>query len=149
MTIQSREDYIDNLRFINDNPNCQCKQESKEYLKKTRIDLYNQKFILENRLREISSIIDNLKEDNIILKNKNNMLKNFLVKEGYNIQEINNQIQIENKLSGVIKIDNEGQIKIKEKYAQIKSTDFYDIVIKINSIKDFLMDGRFKWAKEL
>jgi len=147
LTIQSCEDYIDNLRFINDNPNCQCKQERKEYLNKTKIDLYNQKIELENKLRELSSIIDKLKEDNIILENKNNMLKNSLVKEGYNIKEINSQIQIENKLSGVIKIDNEGQIKIKEKYAQMKSTDFYDIVIKINSIKDIIKGWEVQMSK--
>ena len=70
LAIQSCGDYIDNLRFINDNPNCQCKQERKEYLNKTKIDLYIQKIELEKKLRELSSIIDKLKEDNIILENK-------------------------------------------------------------------------------
>ena len=147
LPIKSCEDYIKNLKFQKDNPDCQCKQKSKEYLKYSKIELYNQKIVLENKLRELLSIINSLKADNIKLKNKNNMLKNFLVKEGYDIQEINNQIQIENKISGVIKIDNEGQIKIKEKYPEIKSTDFYDVVININSIKDITKGWEVKMSK--
>ena len=143
LPIKSCEDYIDNLKFKKDNPNCQCKQESKEYLNIAKIELYHQKIVLENKLRELLSIIDNLKTENNILKNKNNMLKNFLVEEGYNIKEINNQIQIENKISGGFKIDNEGRIKIGE----IKSTDFYDVVININSIKDITKGWEVKMSK--
>ena len=46
LTIKSCEDYIKNLKFKNDNTHCKCKQESKEYLKYSKIELYNQKIAL-------------------------------------------------------------------------------------------------------
>ena len=147
LPIKSCEDYIKNLNFKNDNPNCECKQKNKEYLKYSKIELYNQKIVLEKKLRELVSIIDNLKADNIILNNKNNILKNFLVKKGYNIKETNNQIQIENKISGDITIDNEGKIKTDEKLAEIKSTNFYDVIVCINSIKEITKGWEVKMSK--
>ena len=81
ITIKSCEDYIKYLQFKKDNPHCECKQESKEYLKYSKIELYNQKIVIEKKLRELVGIIDNLKSENIILNDKNNKLKNFLEKK--------------------------------------------------------------------
>ena len=145
--IKSCEDYFENLKFKNDNPNCKCKQESKEYLKFSKKEIYDQKIELEKKLRELVSIIDNLKAENIILNNKNKMLKNFLVKEGYNIQEANNQIEIEKRISGDIKIDREGKFIMKKKLTQIKSTDFYDVIVCIDSIKDITKGWEVKMSK--
>ena len=65
LPIKSCQDYIDNLKFIKDNLNCQCKQNSKEYLKKLKVDYYKQKIELEEKLRELLTIINNLKADNM------------------------------------------------------------------------------------
>ena len=147
LPIKSCEDYIKNLKFKNDNPNCECKQESKEYLKYSKIELYNQKIVIEKKLRELVNIIDNLKSENIILKNKNNMLKDFLEKKGYNYQENIKEIQIEDKISGDFKIDKDGKIKTYEKSGEIKSTDFYDVIVCINSIKEITKGWEVKMSK--
>ena len=147
LTIKSCEDYIKNLKFKKDNPYCECKQESKEYLKYSKIELYNQRIVIEKKLRELVNIIDNLKSENIILKNKNNILKNFLEKKGYNYKENIKEIQIENKISGDFKIDKDGKIKIYEKSGEIKSTDFYDVIVCINSIKEITKGWEVKMSK--
>ena len=147
LTIKSCEDYIKNLKFKNDNPYCECKKERKEYLKYSKIELYNQKIVIEKKLRELVNIIDNLKSENIILKNKNNMLKDFLEKKGYNYQENIKEIQIENKISGDFKIDKDGKIKTYEKSGEIKSTDFYDVIVCINSIKEITKGWEVKMSK--
>ena len=145
--IKSCEDYIKNLKFKKDNPHCECKQESKEYLKYSKIELYNQKIVIEKKLRELVGIIDNLKSENIILNDKNNKLKNFLEKKEYNIQETTKEIQIENKISGDFKIDKDGRIKTYEKSGEIKSTDFYDVIVCINSIKEITKGWEVKMSK--
>jgi len=147
LSIKFCEDYIENLIFKNDNPNCKCNQESKEYLKFSKKEIYDLKTELEKKLRELISFIDNIKAENIILNNKYNTLKNFLVKEGYNIQEVNNQIEIEKRISGDIKIDREGKFIMKKKLAQIKSTDFYDVIVCIDSIKDITKGWEVKMSK--
>ena len=147
LPIKSCEDYIKNLIFKNDNPHCECKQESKDYLKYSKIELYNQKIVIEKKLRELVNIIDKLKSDNIILKNKNNMLKDFLEKKGYNYQENIKEIQIEDKISGDFKIDKDGKIKTYEKSGEIKSTDFYDVIVCINSIKEITRGWEVKMSK--
>ena len=147
LLIKSCEDYIKNLKFKKDNPYCECKQESKEYLKYSKIELYNQRIVIEKKLRELVNIIDNLKSENIILKNKNNMLKNFLEKKGYNYQENIKEIQIEDKISGDFKIDKDGKIKTYEKSGEIKSTDFYDVIVCINSIKEITKGWEVKMSK--
>jgi len=116
-------------------------------LKYSKIELYNQKIIIEKKLGELVNIIDNLKSENIILKNKNNMLKNFLEKKGYNYQENIKEIQIENKISGDFKIDKDGKIKTYEKSGEIKSTDFYDVIVCINSIKEITKGWEVKMSK--
>jgi len=116
-------------------------------LKYSKIELYSQKNVLEKKLRELVNIIDNLKSDNIFLKNKNSMLKDFLEKKGYNYQENINEIQIENKISGDFKIDKDGKIKIYEKSGEIKSTDFYDAIVCINSIKEITKGWEVKMSK--
>ena len=147
LPIESCEDYIKYLHFINDNPHCECKQKSKEYLKYSKIELYNQKIVIEKKLRELIGIIDNLKSENIILNDKNNKLKNFLEKKEYNIQETTKEIQIENKISGDFKIDKDGRIKTYEKSGEIKSTDFYDVIVCINSIKEITKGWEVKMSK--
>ena len=147
LPIKSCEDYIKYLQFKNDNPHCECKQESKEYLKYSKIELYNQKIVIEKKLRELIGIIDNLKSENIILNDKNNKLKNFLEKKEYNIQETTKEIQIENKISGDFKIDKDGRIKTYEKSGEIKSTDFYDVIVCINSIKEITKGWEVKMSK--
>ena len=150
LPIKSCEDYIKYLQFKNDNPHCECKQESKEYLKYSKIELYSQKIVIEKKLRELVGIIDNLKSENIILNNKNNMLKKFLEEKGYNIQETIKEIQIENnKISGDFKIDKDGRIKTYEKSGEIKSTDFYDVIVCINSIKEITKGWEVKMSKRV
>ena len=146
ITIKSCEDYIKNLKFKKDNPYCECKQESKEYLKYSKIELYNQKIVIEKKVGELIGIIDNLKSENIILNDKNNKLKNFLEKKEYNIQETTKEIQIENKISGDFKIDKDGRIKTYEKSGEIKSTDFYDVIVCINSIKEITKGWEVKMS---
>jgi uncharacterized protein YerC len=146
--IISCENYIKCLYFKKDNKNCQCNPEFRESMKYFKIDLYKEKKVLEDKLRELVSIIDKLKSENIILKEKNKEMKKYFENE-YNIEEINNQLKIEKKILGDIKIDNQGKIVTNEKAKNINATDFYDAVISINSIKDINKGWEVKMSKRL
>ena len=144
--IISCENYIKCLYFKKDNMNCQCNPEFREAMKYFRIDLYKEKKVLEDKLRELVNIINNLKSDNIILKKKIKEMKKYFENE-YNIEEINNQLKIEKKILGDIKIDNNLKIITSEKLNNINATDFYDVVIGINSIKDINKGWEVKMSK--
>ena len=144
--IISCENYINCLYFKKDNINCQCNPEFRKSMKYFKIDLYKEKKVLEDKLRELVNIIDNLKSENIILKEKNKEMKKYLENE-YNIEEINNQLKIEKKILGDIKIDNKGQIITQEKLNNINATDFYDVIICIDSIKDITKGWEVKMSK--
>jgi len=117
-------------------------------MKYFRIDLYKEKKVLEDKLKELVNIINKLKSENIILKEKNKEMKKYFENE-YNIEEINNQLKIEKKILGDIKIDNNQKIITHEKLNNINATGFYDVVIGINSIKDINKGWEVKMSKRV
>ena len=70
-----------------------------------------------------------------------------LLENEYNIEEINGQLKIEKKILGDIKIDNQSKIITNEKSNNINFTDFNDVIIGINSIKEINKGWEVKMSK--